>query len=409
MGTLTTALVGLNVQTLAPAPLAGQDAESVTIINLDTANTVNLGGSNTNLAFPLGPLASATLTAPVYAAAATEALEVGIAPGGSSYSPGSLTITGPVTAEITGPVTVEGTVDIGGTTDVEIQNANIDVIGSGGTFPPGSLASLFQSVNTVTVGPNSTSILTPGGGVSVTEYSSIVLNVMNIANSSTSAGAAVCAIVKFNWIDSNFASIGSDVFSVLCSNGQSGAVWEVPVKGVAFTLAVENVGSVGTLTVSNQPSITINGSYRVIPNTRVMEASLSSAGLTITGTTVEVQGNPIYGIAAWIASIALSYPASAVTYVFPLPQWAGQVSGWYDITTTALARNMTIVDLTYAVQGGVVGGAAYTDGIIFSAPAAIDTAPVDMSFNLPPTQCALIITTSATLGNFACSLVGVAN
>lgn len=125
MASLTTARVGLNVQTLAPAAVAGAEADQVLIINLDLDNTVNLGSSSTNLIFPLGPGASTTLTAPVYASAATVPLLVGIAPGGSSYSPGSLTITGPVTATISGPVdaNVSGTVEVSAGNVTIVENA----------------------------------------------------------------------------------------------------------------------------------------------------------------------------------------------------------------------------------------------------------------------------------------------
>lgn len=91
MGSLTTANVGLNMQCLAPGPVAGATADQVLIINLDAKNTVNLGSASTNLSFPLGPLSSITLSAPVYAAAATQPLVVGIAPGGTSFfQPASL-------------------------------------------------------------------------------------------------------------------------------------------------------------------------------------------------------------------------------------------------------------------------------------------------------------------------------
>lgn len=91
MASLTTAVVGLNVQCLAPGPVGSATADQVLIINLDAQNTVNLGSSTTNLAFPLAPQSSIALSAPVFAAAATMPLVVGIAPGGSSFfQPASL-------------------------------------------------------------------------------------------------------------------------------------------------------------------------------------------------------------------------------------------------------------------------------------------------------------------------------
>jgi len=102
MASITTITVGLDAQPLAPAPVVGAAATVITVINLDTVNVVNLGSSSSQLGLALGPLASITLAAPVWAGAATGQLQVGIIPGGSNYSPGALTITGPVTATITG-------------------------------------------------------------------------------------------------------------------------------------------------------------------------------------------------------------------------------------------------------------------------------------------------------------------
>ena len=67
MASIATTMVGPNAQPIAPAPLAGQTADQVTVVNLDTENTAQLGSSATFLPYPLGPLASVTLTAPVWA------------------------------------------------------------------------------------------------------------------------------------------------------------------------------------------------------------------------------------------------------------------------------------------------------------------------------------------------------
>src|ERR1700678_783771 len=125
MASITTITVGLNAQPLAPPPVQGATASVITVINLDTANTVNLGSQASQLALALGPLASVTLTAPVWAGAATEQLQVGVIPGGGNYSPGSLTITGPVTATIDGPVdaNVTGSVDITAGDVTIVENA----------------------------------------------------------------------------------------------------------------------------------------------------------------------------------------------------------------------------------------------------------------------------------------------
>jgi hypothetical protein len=417
MASLTTALVGPNVQTLAPAAIAGAEAGQVLIINLDLENTVNLGSSQTNLAFPLGPLASAVLTAPVYAAAATQALLVGIAPGGVSYSPGSLTITGPVTAEITGPVTVEGsvaisgtptvdlaagtTVDISGTTDVNVQNANIDVIGAGGFITPGQLANINHNGASFTVGANSITTVA-GSPYDVSNYSSVVFALGQCSNSSTAAGAAICSVWTLEWEDSTGTITATDTLS--CWLGQT-AVWEVPVRGSKVNLYVQNFGSTGVITIAAGSCI-LDGSYRVIPAIRAVNSALSLGGTSaITGCTVAVPPQPVYTINAWLASLSASWSAGAVV-VLPLPLWVGQVSGLYQVLTSALAHAGTIVDLSVAVQGGVVAGTAYPYGIVANySPAVANAEPV--AFFAPPSQLAFIYQGTSTPGEVTLSLTGL--
>lgn len=129
---ITTKTVGVNVGQLWP----GQNgAEDVQVINLDDTNTAYLG-SSTSIdagqpnAFPLGPLASAVFPgdAPLYGVASVP-VTVGLVPGGSNYSPGSLTISGPVTADITGPVDI-GTmpdVTIGSVADVNLTSQSVNI------------------------------------------------------------------------------------------------------------------------------------------------------------------------------------------------------------------------------------------------------------------------------------------
>jgi hypothetical protein len=427
--------IPLGVTATGPAYSGYPNADPVTFYNQDTANTVYLATVNTitvgaGNSIPLPPGASVTLPGTVtrYAVAQAGTAPLVIIPGGASFSSstditttGSVTVTGGTVAVsgVGGTVAVNGTVAISGTPTVDIGTVsgsidigsvagNVDVVGQGGFINPGQVGALFTSATTV-IGPNGFTNLTPGG-INVVNYASIILSVGQIPNSSVAAGAAVCAIVVINWFDPvTFAAIATDQVSILCSTGVSQAVWELPCRGGAFNLTVKNIGSVGNLTVSNSPSILVFGSYRVIPNIRVVESNLSAAGLVLTGCSVTVQGLPVYQIAEWVASIAFTWAGAVTNQVIPLPQWVGEVTGYYQDTTTALARNATIVDLTYALQGNVVSGSGYTSGIVLNIPGAIDTNPVPFSINLPPTQCALIIDTPAAVGSFVMSLVGVGN
>jgi hypothetical protein len=403
----------------------GSAASPVQVVNLDTENTVYLSyASNPNVGqagvFPVMPLGSMAFDGTVSVWGVTPAgqtAEIGVVPGGSNYSPGSLAITGPVTATITGPVEVEGsisisgtptvelasgtTVDVTGTADVNVQNATLDIIGQGGFVTPGQINSVFANSAPVTATAGSDGVL---GTFNVSTYSSIIASLGPASNSSTAAGAAVCVQYDFTWFDINSVEVGNDTFS--CVMGSS-VVYEIPARGFLLQILMVNAGTNGTIT-ANAMALVIDGSYRTINSERVVSVSVSAPPV-ITGATVEMQGKPVYGIASWVASIQFTWSGAVASVVFPLPQWVGQAQGFYQDITTALARNATIVDLSYAQQGNVISGSAYADGIILNIPGSIDANPVPFTVILPPTQCALILDTPATAGEFSMTLVGVGN
>jgi hypothetical protein len=380
---------------------------SIQVINLDTENTVFVGTSSSinpanGSALPLGPLASQVMdgTESIWAVTSGPVIELGLVPGGGGYSPGSFTITGPVAATLTGPVTIS---DIEGGT-VTLDNATVNVTGVGGYITPGQVGNIYNSVST-TAGPGTTVAL--ASDLDVSNYTSVVLAAENVVNSSASAGAAVCAVFQLVWADSIGDETATDVVSLLLGDNAN-ATWEIPVKGSFVTLQLQNVGTAGTITVAHG-TVILDGAYRAIPNIRALQGFVGTPLPTLSGCTVALQPNPVFSVASWIASIQEAWSSAVGAMVFPLPQWAGQVTGYYQVITTALAKNATIVDLTYAVQGGVVSGAGYPYGTILNIPGGIDANPVPVSFNLPPTQCAVIISTPATAGEFFLSLVGVGN
>jgi hypothetical protein len=385
----------------------GGNATPIQVVNLDPNNTLYVGNTS-NLAigqpgvFPLEPLGSMSFDGSVSVYAVTAAgltALAGLVPGGSNYSPGSLAISGPVTATISGPVDAV----ITGTTDVQVQNANIDVFGVGGFIAPGQVGNIFNSV-AATVPPSTTVQI--ANFLDVSTYASVVLSARNLTTSSTAAGAAICAILTVQWLDTASNVVAVDIVSVLLSPTWQ-ATWELPVKGAAMALSVGQVGTVGTITIPAN-NIYVDGAYRIVPNVRALQC-LGGVAPTIPGCTVMLQGAPVYSIIGWVALISFAWAAALTTVVFPLPQWVGSVTGYYQVITTAMARNMTIVDLTYAVQGGVVSGAGYANGIILSIPGSIDANPVPLTINLPPTQCAVLCSTPAAAGSFILTLIGVGN
>jgi hypothetical protein len=428
-----------DVMTIVPVGNNNQIAAAQTLLDegstamiFNTSETVTLWiGNNPALtsgyqnAVPIAPLGYLVVTAegsPIYGVVATNVqINVAVIPGGIAF------FTPQLNATITGPVTIAGTVnaEIVGTPTVDISSGNVDAtitgpvdissgtvtftnsvintVGAGGYTTGGQIGNLVTSA-TANISPSNTVIV--ASGVNVETYTSVTLTAESISNSSVAAGAAVCAIIRVNWLNVNNVAIATDFVSVLCSGG-SECTWEIPVKGAAFSVSVSNIGTTGTISLA-AGSVYIDGSYRVIPNIRVVGTSILTQP-TLTGCVVVAQGFPTTDISQWIASIAYSWSGTNTNVVFILPQWSGEVTGFYQVITTALAKNATIVDLSYAVQGQVLSGSGYAFGLVQNIPSAIDTNPVQTSFNLPPTQCALILATPAAAGEFFLSLVGVGN
>jgi hypothetical protein len=439
----------VNVTNKSTIIFGGQGSQSspIQLINQDTINTVYVAyASNLSIGqpgvYPIGPLASMAFdgTVSVWGITAGPTVAVGVIPGGSNYSPGSLAITGPVTAAISGPVTVSSItapvavsaitapitvasvtapVDIGtvsGSVDINTVAGSVNVNGAvnatgvGGFINPGQSGSLFVSGGPLSIPPNSANGV--ASNVSVQNYSSIVLTINNITNSSVAATAAICVYALVVWQDSNGINIGEDDVSLIMPNGGVGtstsASWEIPCKGSAFSIQVLNLGAVGNILMP-VGSLRVDGSYRVVPDIRVQTSALTGLPPAITGASVGAQGTPVYEINSWVSSLAFTWAGAVANQVFLLAPWRGQISGYYQVTSTALVKNVTIVDLTFALQNQVVSGAAYPFGIIQNLPGSILANPVALNFNLPPTQCAIIIDTPATAGSFTMSLIGNGN
>jgi hypothetical protein len=392
MASLTTARVGLNQQTLVPGPVVGAAADQVLIINLDLDNTVNLGSSSTNLSFPLGPLASATLTAPVFAAAATVPLQVGIAPGGSSYSPGSLTITGPVTAEITGPVEIS---DIEGGT-VTFTNDMINIIGTGGYVTPGQVGALYSNATAFTIAAGATNSTST---YNVTTFTSLDFVFASMANSSAAAGSAMCAVVTLRWNDPTGNSIGTDVIAVCQGQYVTGSL---PCRGSLVTIEVQNPGSTGTLTFPIG-DININGSFRVIDKLRFNVGGQNPPAFA--GLSIQAQPAPAYTINGWLANINQTGLTAGDLYMWLLPMYSGPVVGTFSINTADLDNDAVIIDLAYAVVGGVTAGTG-NNGVLQNWSSAIGTEAA--SYYAPPSQLALVAKPSSSTTSVFLTLTGQA-
>lgn len=316
------------------------------------------------------------------------------------------TITGGTVAISSGNVTatISGTpvVDIN-TGTVTFTNADIDVLGIGGYVSPGQLANVYSlPAGGASAAAGATTSL---GTWDVSTYASVIFGQALTGNSSTAAGAAVCSVWELTWKDAAGNVVASDVVSTVI-NGIG--IWEIPARGAQLTVSLYNPGTVGTVSNSTTGAVFVDGSYRVIPNIRAYNnISATSILPVISGCTLLSQALPVGAVNGWVANIQESFPATALTYIGLLSLWAGEVTGSVWITPTALSSVPTIVDLTYAVQGSVIAGNTYAHGMIYEAADAAGTNPAQLTLNLPPTQCAVIIQTPATAGHFLLSLIGV--
>lgn len=388
MTALTTALVGKNVQTLAPGPVVGATADTVLIINLDTANSVNLGNSSTNLAFPLGPLASTTLTAPVYGSAATEQVTVGIAPGGSSYSPGSLTITGPVTAEITGPIdavvsgavsvtsgtvdaTVTGPVDIA-SGSVTFTNSNIDVEGIGGYITPGAYSLVLNDTSTHTVAAS--------GGTYTTliynmqDYQSYTIQVKGYCGSQSTSSAPLCipVIVSYYADAAGSVLIDTERWWMWLSNNSGGAIpvnGSGPLRGGYISVTIGNPVGGAAASVTE---INIYGAGRSLSQSIWQQTppTAITAGVGMLPT-----ASPISPLPGDDKILAAEYTngltATSNLYWLPMPLFSGTVSLTFEGNAT-LGSNFVVATAAGLNNGSILGGTA-TQGTQWNCPSVAST------------------------------------
>lgn len=360
------------------------------------------GNPQTNDDVPLPPGASVVLDGTqdtfVYTAAQGQSAVLYKIPSGTQYNSGNINVG-----------TVSGNINVASVAGSVNVNGGVNATGVGGFINPGQIGNLFNSGSTSIPASTTTSIT---GMVNVANYTSIVLSAIGLSNTSSAAGAAICAIFRLTWFDSLGDETAIDTVSMLlgASPGPNfqGPTWEIPIRGSSVVLSIQNVGTVGSITIP-AGFVILDGSYRIVPNVRVTQGFIGAPLPALAGCSTFLMTSPAFLVASWIASLNYSYSAAVANMVIPLPQWAGVVTGFYQIITAALVRNMTIVDLTYAVQGGVVSGAGYTGGIILSIPGAIDANPVPISIVLPPTQCAVIIDNGAGPGSVVLSLIGLGN
>jgi hypothetical protein len=392
MTSISTVTVGLNAQPIAPAPVAGTAAAAVLVINLDTQNTVRVGSSPDQLNLQLGPLASITLTAPVWAAAVTAPLRVGIAPGGSSYSPGSMAISGPVTAEISGPVTAE----ISGTADVSVTNATLDIVGQGGFMLPGQVSNIYTGSD-LTVDAASIQYTNL---IDVSDYSSLDIFVDTSAGD-TADGAAYCLNLELYFKDNS----GDYIISQSSMGVPLGTIYQftLPVVGPMLAIGFSNIGTTGIITI---PVVTVYGSFRRVSKPRWNTYAIPQLA-NDSSITWEAASSPAGLTSGWICAGNFA-PPSGELYGFLCAPAAGRITGYFqtnDSGSGGFSADPVVIDLTRQLRGDITHGTG-NNGVLINAPGAPGSPPTLADLNFPMCVPAVILQSSDGTARFECTLIG---
>lgn len=390
---------------------------SVQLINLDTETTVTVGYEATifpgGTGIPLGPLASQSFdgSQPLYAVA-SQPVTVAVVPGGSSYSPGSLTITGPVTADISGPVEVEGSIDIGnvptvelasgstvdisGTADVNVQNATLDIVGSGGFVLPGQVSTLGQYTFNIPAGSSESTIGLNGGNTyDITPYQSIDFSVTITGQTANSAvGAAYCVIVEIIFTDStNTIVVGQQTFGLPVANGNPVWKFSVPCLGPRMFAQLQNIGTTATIDIN---ALLIYGSYR-----NISKFQWNDDNIPVMNSDANVQwisaNSPAGVISRWVSSGQYQPVGTSLPTAVLLPPTFGPVNGYFQVNNTAFTNDPVVIDLATQIRGSIVAGTG-NPGTLMNIPASIPTPnpPTLFTQNFPVCVPAIILKSSST-------------
>jgi hypothetical protein len=424
MTQISVVTVGENAQPLAPGPFTGQEAEVFTVINLDDSLSVNIGSISTSLPLSIGPLASVTLNGPIWANASTQ-LKVGVLPGGGNYSPGSLTITGPVTATITGTVdvdvqnttldvnvtnssidvNVEGTADVSvqGTADINVTNANIDVVGTGGYIAPGAYSLVLNDTGTHTVTPGNSYMTSV---YNMTTYQSYTIAVKAYCGAQANAGAPLCVpVVVSYYADSGGNTlIDSERWWMWLANASAYAVpiyGSGSLRGGYITVTVGNPVGSENVTVTE---VNLYGAGRSFDTSIWQQTPPTQMNTGITMLTSAAPLTPLPGddkILANESNNALTTTTN--TYWQPMPLFSGQVSMYFQ-TAQTLASDF-VVATAQGLQYGDVSTGTSTQGALWNPASVAGTAyTTDIEVGNAPMY--FVVHTGATAPTFTYAAQG---
>ena len=406
MSTFTTILVTSRVTLLYGAQ--GSTPTPVQIRNTDTANTLYVGnqsalntdGSNST---PLKPGDSVSFdgSVSIYGVTTGPSIIANIVPGGVSFSPGSMAINGNVNATVSGNVNVTNTPNVNITSGtVDIAAGTVDVIGTGGTFPPGANAQVDNATN-ITITPGSSQ---SGPVVNVSNYLGYNVNIQAYVGSQNVAGAALALSTVITWYADVLGTV--PVYRETWESWLANSAGNVaPVNGAGqmhgpyMRVMFLNQGTVSNVTVV---AYTMWGTQRLFNRSDWRQSTPAgmNSGVSTIVPLPSVDGSD--GILAGL--FAFNMPANAAQWL-PLPLMAGPVSMRFQ-TSQMLASSAVIATGAALLNGNITFGVG-TPGTIWLIPnVAGQESTTEIIAPNSPLFLAVKSTASAPAISFAATSVG---
>lgn len=335
---LTTKVVGANPVLLygaqggATIPMQVRNTDATRIVWVGNVSNVQADGSNS---IPLNPGDSVSFdgSSSIYAISPAGAMIVAVTPGGLSYAPGTVDITGPVT--ISGPVTVTG---------------NLNVTGVGGTFPIGGSASVLN-VSGQAIGAGGAFL---SAALDMLNYTAFNITGYAYCTTQGTPGAPLTTQVNFAWyadagLTQLLESIAGQVW-VANANGGFGRFYiSGPCHGRYLAVNIINGSGTVAMTLGN---LQVYGTGRTINDNRwsqIPPYGNITSGVTIIGQ----QGPEDPSMPAALVNFSL---AAGATQWYPLV--LSNRIAFFQLSLSAPLGNNPVLNTAFDLQNGqVVAGA----------------------------------------------------
>lgn len=396
----------INVPTRFPATLLVEAGEGPSLLfNNDAVNTVWLGDNNAieagdslhTIALPPQSGVNVSGDVPLFGISSGGVIQVKKLPGGTSFSNGTVAITGPVTATISGTVTANltGTNNVtiaGQTAALNVSAATVNISPAAGYVLPGQTANVISNTSTNTIAANTQQTF---GIVDCGIYQSLDFKINAFSNSQATAGASICAILRINFYDDAGGTnpvYAEDVSFYLTntSGGASPLFGRMPMAGRYIQLTIINLGTGASITVNN---ITVTGSFRTPVYSSWRQLFPGTGNLTITGVILDQFRPTVANFSNDFGNINNITPGTGLR-AYLLPLFSGPVWFTWVVNTAALLNQPTLVDLSEVTSGNLAAGTGQV-GWITTLPNVAGTAFQGM-IQFPRSPCALVVNPAAT-------------